>query len=589
MNLIPLQISTDNNDNTQRHCKGCQKDRPCSLFISNNQNYRTCNILYDHIMEFIEPFKGEKTVKDQENQKSLKFEFSCTVNISMLEGDSKERANYIIEVISDADEYKWIYHLKCNIKKSNSITYTYYCSQRDCLAEKPKKHNEVNKHRDRQSIEHFSCKGQIAITISQDLTFTNIEMYHYTHSPRSDNSISLEIKQYILENIDLLPCEIFRCLAMQNLNIIIHQKQIHFWWTELGRKRYKRDDNSFFLAKKWLIENSHQIIIQKESPQAIGFLSEIWNMINCSGIQINEIGIDSIYNTYNLKFELYVVHVQIDGSGYLLAYLFLENNGNCNNGIRTDFSQISAARFVWKNIKVQLCLWHIKRAIKNRLSNNTKPKQINYNSQMAHNQFHFIDPEFRPQLNIANYVFCPKQFCSAIWEMMNRHLHQHPLIPTNTGQYLISQQIWTMAVQEVYNFCQQHLLTYLSTLENIEDDFLYKFFRPRLDLVVFTIITQIVSQQQRKLQQILSGIEKGDWLHHYHQYPFLGTSSTQTISYNTMNSEIIENIEFIENAEVTENSEDMQVSEEMCIRLINSTKKALEILEDQQNKKILDG
>ncbi|CAG8857003.1 27359_t:CDS:1, partial [Gigaspora margarita] len=95
-----------------------QKDHPCSLFISNNQNYRTCNMcrnqdkknyiskkhtkefdneiiidfhdLYDHIMEFIEPFEGEKTVKDQENQKSLKFEFFCTVNISMLEGDSKE-------------------------------------------------------------------------------------------------------------------------------------------------------------------------------------------------------------------------------------------------------------------------------------------------------------------------------------------------------------------------------------------------------------------------------------------------------------------------------------------------------------------
>ncbi|CAG8835667.1 31117_t:CDS:2, partial [Gigaspora margarita] len=273
-----------------------------------------------------------------------------------------------------------------------------------CLAEKPKKHNE-------------------------DLTFANIEMYHYTHSSCLDNSISLEIKQYILENIDLLSREIFR-------------------------------------SKKWLIENSHQIIIQKESPQAIGFLSRMWNMINSSRIQINEIGVDSISDIYWPIYSLKIMK-------------------NCNNGIRTsvlvdffsklyllglnpeflltnkDFSQISATRFVWKNIKVQLCLWHIKRAIENRLSNNTKPKQIIYNSQMAHNQFHFIDPEFRPQLNIANYVFCPKQFRSAIWEMMNRHLHQHPLIPTNTGQYLTSQQIWTIVVQEVYNFCQQHLLTYL--------------------------------------------------------------------------------------------------------------------------------
>ena len=38
-------------------------------------------------------------------------------------------------------------------------------------------------------------------------------------------------------------------------------------------------------------------------------------------------------NTNNLRFELYVVHVQVDGTGFPLAYLFLENNGNCDNGV----------------------------------------------------------------------------------------------------------------------------------------------------------------------------------------------------------------------------------------------------------------
>ena len=40
-------------------------------------------------------------------------------------------------------------------------------------------------------------------------------------------------------------------------------------------------------------------------------------------------------NTNNLKFELYVVHAEIDGMGFPLSYLFLENNGSCGNGIRT--------------------------------------------------------------------------------------------------------------------------------------------------------------------------------------------------------------------------------------------------------------
>ncbi len=62
--------------------------------------------------------------------------------------------------------------------------------------------------------------------------------------------------------------------------------------------------------------------------------------------------------------------------GFPLSYLFLENNGNCENGVRTgiiidfllqlktlglepeffitdkNFAQISAACFVWKNVNV---------------------------------------------------------------------------------------------------------------------------------------------------------------------------------------------------------------------------------------------
>src|SRR6266540_2754875 len=125
-------------------------------------------------------------------------------------------------------------------------------------------------------------------------------------------------------------------------------------------------------------------------------------------------------NTNNLKFELYVVHAEIDGTGFPLAYLFMENHGNCSNGIRTgtiiyfltdkDFAQISATRFVWKNIKVQLCLWHIKKAVEARLSNNKKSQQINYNGIAAQQLFPFINPLFRPILSNDKIHFCPKEF-----------------------------------------------------------------------------------------------------------------------------------------------------------------------------------
>ena len=46
----------------------------------------------------------------------------------------------------------------------------------------------------------------------------------------------------------------------------------------------------------------------------------------------------------------------------------------------------------------------------------------------------------------------------------------------------------------------------------IKRDFLYKFFRSRLDLVVYTLLTKVIPHQQRKLEQIQSGREKPEWI-----------------------------------------------------------------------------
>ena len=46
----------------------------------------------------------------------------------------------------------------------------------------------------------------------------------------------------------------------------------------------------------------------------------------------------------------------------------------------------------------------------------------------------------------------------------------------------------------------------------IKRDFLYKFFRPRLDLVVYVLLTKVILHQQRKLEQIQSGRERPEWI-----------------------------------------------------------------------------
>lgn len=45
----------------------------------------------------------------------------------------------------------------------------------------------------------------------------------------------------------------------------------------------------------------------------------------------------------------------------------------------------------------------------------------------------------------------------------------------------------------------------------LKRDFLYKFFRPQLDLVTYIILLKIIPLQERKFQQILAGCENPDW------------------------------------------------------------------------------
>lgn len=264
--------------------------------------------------------------------------------------------------------------------------------------------------------------------------------------------------------------------------------------------------------------------------------------------------------------ELYCVQAEVNGAGFPLAYLFLENNGKCGEGIRTtviqtfltklreegiqpeflltdkDFAQINASRFTWHGVKIQLCKWHIKRAVMTRLASDKTTRNSSFNPLS----------EFGARFPFDGIVqapkFCPKEHREAIWTMMEKHLHQHPLIPSCDGQFLAGAAIYEAAVQEIYTFCKNNSLISLwcylwsewysdqrwqlwarSTCENkisilrttmfveghwrvIKRDFLYKFFRPRLDLVVYIIMSKVVVHQLRRLQQIEEGREKPKWL-----------------------------------------------------------------------------
>jgi hypothetical protein len=265
---------------------------------------------------------------------------------------------------------------------------------------------------------------------------------------------------------------------------------------------------------------------------------------------------------------------QSDGAGFSMAYLFVDNSKK-NNGARTeiikgffqslynrglnniqffltdkDFAQITASQNVWPNAKIQLCLWHIKKALKKRLADNTIPKTTTYSSSSANENFSFIDIEFYPSnlsIKKSNFVFCPKDLRQDIISLFEKHLHLHPLIPDINGNFLTSTEIWKASVEEMYNFCftndLRHVWAYLwsnwyekkmwilwarssvatkicifrttmlmeSHWKVVKRDYLPKFFRPRLDLVTYIIISRLIPHHQQQFNKYQQGREIVSW------------------------------------------------------------------------------
>ncbi|CAG8847134.1 25512_t:CDS:2, partial [Gigaspora margarita] len=65
---------------------------------------------------------------------------------------------------------------------------------------------------------------------------------------------------------------------------------------------------------------------------------------------------------------------------------------------------------------------------------NNLPSKITYKHSNGYEHFSFIDKNFIPQLPAQkDTIFCPKELRTSVWELMDKHLHLHPLIPMSSN------------------------------------------------------------------------------------------------------------------------------------------------------------
>ena len=134
-----------------------------------------------------------------------------------------------------------------------------------------------------------------------------------------------------------------------------------------------------------------------------------------------------------------------------------------------DMAQINAAKSVWPNAHIQLCLWHVKRAVEQHLSSKKKIVQIRYNAQEAHSQCSVIDPCWQPSIlctiNFSNnnsqikqtkskvhtQIFCIKSQRNEIIQRMEQHFHRHMLVPMINKDFITNPlEIWAHCIGEMF-------------------------------------------------------------------------------------------------------------------------------------------
>jgi hypothetical protein len=205
-------------------------------------------------------------------------------------------------------------------------------------------------------------------------------------------------------------------------------------------------------AKAYLAEHHQDLLFNNEHGFAFStkFLDVLPDSVLC------ELMVDATYNTNKQKYELYGAMAIVDGTGFPLSYLFLATGRNRPvtrtitewfgalktkrlGNIQTvytdkDLAQINAARATWSNVNIQLCLWHVKRAVEQKLSSRAS-QQSCYNPQDAHQLCSVIDETWQPIIfhsinNVSSkktrsnsQQICNKDMRSEIKSMIERHFN----------------------------------------------------------------------------------------------------------------------------------------------------------------------
>ncbi|CAG8691942.1 4787_t:CDS:2, partial [Racocetra persica] len=287
--------------------------------------------LVEVLSGFLEPYKDFEDSKSCEQIFNVEIAIFLNTFLEDIETTDENESNklvayQVIELISKADGYTYIYHTRDKLKESES--FVFYCN---CKIERKNKRahiENIDKQRDTElRLLRFECEGSILITIKRSHELIYVRVHHLLHPKPQSITISSEIKTYIQNNKILTVPQLYHNIKATRLNgyLYLTQHQVYYWCKRLGLNEYKIVKDQAESTIQYLLQHSTFKVIIKE-PTIIAFTTPLFDLL--AKINITTIVIDATYKTNRLKYELYAILGIIDGAGFPLTYMFLKPGQN---------------------------------------------------------------------------------------------------------------------------------------------------------------------------------------------------------------------------------------------------------------------
>ncbi|KAJ7581308.1 hypothetical protein C8J56DRAFT_794595 [Mycena floridula] len=346
---------------------------------------------------------------------------TACVDITEIKETGRECADLIAKNIWEQMNFRFVYHSKYDHRRSDSIRFMYHCAQISTRQHKPKKaKHEGVKHRDKDAMESFACKGWLHITLSEssDIAFVKIR-HDDDHVPYWCIDVPEDIQQYVRDNPDLtMPRLWTEVLKTYGPVPSFSRTSIYRLWAAENSKKWKCDDDEVKSAHI-LLEEARKLKnlpakklysvepINLPADDSDGFTAIAFALpesIRKWGGQIRELALDSAWNTNHLSFEVYALLGKVYGSGLPLGYLLIQSNQGVAGGKEQYLRHVLCHFNKTWNIQALVTLmdkdWSeinafLREAIKRRLSI-LRRQPAPYKSTEASSEFHFIDPAFVP-------------------------------------------------------------------------------------------------------------------------------------------------------------------------------------------------